>query len=131
MAGIITMNTNLKDVLGFIGVFYLGVLLIIEISHDVHKESVYTLGSMYRQKITVSPASNDLVDLCPNLRCNNLRENFFLGICFCDFDFSFVFTKNACFLCALCSNITTFCSLALNKTIQNYLWKRQICTKFY
>ena len=49
---------------------------------------------------------------------------------FVNFDFSCVFAKNACFLCALCSNVTEFCSLLMKKTMQKPLWKRQVCTKF-
>ena len=47
---------------------------------------------------------------------------------FCDFNFSFVFTKNACFLCALYSNVTVFCPLSLKKTEKKILWKRQCYT---
>ena len=37
---------------------------------------------------------------------------------------------NTCFRCALCGNVTAFCSLSLNKTIKTPLQKRQVCTKF-
>ena len=54
----------------------------------------------------------------------------FFGICFCDYDFSFVFTKNVCFRCALCGNVTLFYQLSLNKTVQNPSWKRKVCHEF-
>ena len=72
--------------------------------------------------------SSELVDLCPNLCCNNSRENIFSGGF--SFDFSFIFTKSLYFLCAICGNITAFCWLSLKKTVQNTLWKRQVCPNF-
>ena len=55
-------------------------------------------------------------------------------ICFCGIYFVILtiilFLQNAWFLCALLSNVTVFCLLALKKTLQNTLWKRQVCTKF-
>ena len=80
--------------------------------------------------ISVSSASCDLVDLCPNLWWNNYRDTLFLGIRFCGFEFSFVYTKNACFCCALCGDVTTLSSLSPKKTVQNNLWKSQVCTEF-
>ena len=59
-----------------------------------------------------------------------IPDNIFLGILFCDFDFSFVFTKISCFLYALFDNVTSFCSLELKKTIKNPLQKIQVCNKF-
>ena len=82
------------------------------------------------QIFAVYPASNDLVDMCPNIWCNNSKETFFLAICFFDFDFYFVFNEDACFLCALCGKVTPFCALLLKTTVQNPLWKRQVCPKF-
>ena len=82
------------------------------------------------QSFAVSPGSSDLLELSPNLWCNNTKEKLFLGICFCDFDFTIIFTKNACFLCDLCGNVTAFYSLSLRKTTQNPLWKRQVCIEF-
>ena len=122
MAGIMSMNTHFKGVLIFIGVFDLDFLFIVDIWHDTKKGSGSTLISMSCQKKSVYPAIIELLDLCPNIWCNNSRETFFLGICFCDFDFSFVFTKNACFICALCGNVTTLCSLSLNKTVSIYIF---------
>ena len=37
MAGMVSINTHLKDVLGFSGVVGLDFLLIVEIWHDLHK----------------------------------------------------------------------------------------------
>ena len=67
VAGMMSMNTHLKGVLAFIGFFDLSLFLIMEILHDVQNGSVYTMSSMSCQTFAVSPASSDLVDLCPNL----------------------------------------------------------------
>ena len=71
----------------------------------------------------------DIIILCLNIWCNNYRELFFLGIFFCNFDFSLLFTKNPCFLCAPFGNVTTFCLLQPKKTMQNPLWERKVCPK--
>ena len=126
----ISMKTYLKGVLGFSGVFGLDFLLTVEIWHDVHKVSGPTLSSMSCKILSVSPSSSDLVNLCPNIWCNNSRYILFLGVFFCGFDLSFVLTKKSCFLCALCSNVTVLCSLSLKKTVQNSLWKSQVSIKF-
>ena len=130
MAGMVSMNTHLKGVLGFRGVSDLEFLFIVYIWHDVHNGSGSKLSQMYWQTYTISTTSGDLLDLCPNLWCNNPKDNFFLGILFCDFDSSFVSTKNICFCCGLCGNITAFYLLSLKKNVQNYLWKRHICSEF-
>ena len=90
-AGMISINTHLKDDLGFIGIFDLGFLFIVGILHYVHKGSVSTPISVSCQTLEVSPASSELVDLCPNLWCNNSRYNFFLEIF--DLHFSFFLSK--------------------------------------
>ena len=119
-----SMNTHLKCALGFSGVFDTGFLLIFDIWHDVQKGSVSSLSLISWQTFSVYPAISNLMDPCPNIWCNNYKGTLFLGICFCDFDFSFVFTKDKCFLCKLCDNVTAFCSLSPKKTVQNPLWKR-------
>ena len=127
MSVMMSINTHLKSLLGFRGVFGPGFLFIVDIWHDVQNGSGSTLSSISFQTFAVSPASSDLLDLCPNLWCNNSKETLFLGICFCDFEFSLVFTKNACFLCVMCSNVTAFCLSLLKKTVQISLWKGQAC----
>ena len=42
----------------------------------------------------------------------------------------FVVTKNVCFLCDLCGNVTIFFSFSPKYTVQNPLWNKQIYTKF-
>ena len=128
--GMMYMNINLKCVLAFICVFDLDFLFILEIWNYVQNGSGYTLISMSCQKFTVSPTINDLVDMCPITWCKNSKETFLLRICFCDFNFSFVLTKNACFICAMCGNVTALCSLSQNKNVQKSLWKRQVCLEF-
>ena len=130
VAVMMSMDTHLKVVLDFGVVFYLYFLLIVKIWHDVQNGAGSTLISMSCQQFSVSPASINLVDLCPNIWCNNSKKKVFLGICFCDFHFSFIFTKNAFFLCALCVNVTALCSLSLKKTVQNPLLKRKLCPEF-
>ena len=98
--------------------------------HDVHNGSVSILSSVSFQICSVYPASSDIVDLCPNFWCDNPKENVFLGIWFCAFDFSFIFTKNACFLFVTCVNVTAFCSMSMNNTVKTSLWKSQVCIKF-
>ena len=41
-----------------------------------------------------------------------------------------IFPRNACFLCAMCCNVTELFSFALKYTVQNPLLKRQLCPKF-
>ena len=105
VAGMMSMNTHLKVLLNFKDFFDVAFLFIVEIWHYVHNGSVYTLSSIYCQTFSVSPEISDLVDLCPNLWCNSSKENFFLGIYFFVFDFSFLFTKIVFFFvrCALVS----------------------------
>ena len=130
VASMMSMNTHLNGVLDFRGIFDLGFLCIVEIWYYVKNRLGSTLSWMYCQTYSVSPPSSDLVDLCLNIWWNNTKETFFLGICFCDFEFSFIFTKNACFLCALYDIVTEFFSLSLKKTMQSLLWRRQVCPKF-
>ena len=87
MAGMMSMNTHLKGLLGFSGDLDIGFLIIVEIWHDVQNGSGYTLISISCQKCAVYPVSSDIVYLCPDLWCNNHRESFVLEICFCDFEF--------------------------------------------
>ena len=130
VAVMISINTHLKGVLYFRDVFDLDFLFIVYIWHDVNNVSGYTVSSIYFQTFSVSLASSDFVDLFPNIWCNNSKENFFLEICFYDFDFSFILTKKSCFRCALCSDVTTLCLLSLKNTAQNPWWERQVCNKF-
>ena len=94
------------------------------------KGPIYILSSIYCQNVSVSPFIKDLVDLCPNLWCNNSKPTFFLGAIFFDLYFSFVFTKDACLFCALCGNVTAFFSFPPNYTVQNPLWNNQLCLEF-
>ena len=82
ISGVISINTRLKVVLGFRGVFDTGFLFIVEIWHYVQNRSGSTLSSISCQIFAVSPANSYIVDLCPNLWCNKPKENFFLGIWF-------------------------------------------------
>ena len=114
----------------FRGVFDIDFLFIVEIWYDVHNSPGSTLRSISCQTFTVSPYRIDLVYLFPNLLHNDSKETHFLGIFFCDLGFFFVFTKNTCFLCAMFGNVTVLCLLSLKKTVQNPLWKSQVCPKF-
>ena len=130
IAGMMSMNTNLQGVLGFRVVFDIYSLFIVDIWNDVQKGSGSIMISMSFQKVSAYPASSDLVDLCTNIWCNHSKETLFLWIFFYDFDCFFIFTKNACFLCAMYGNVTVLCSLSLKKNAQNHLWKSQVCPKF-
>ena len=65
--GIISIKTHLKGAFGFSGILDLAFLFIEEILREVQKGSGYILSSISSQTLAVSPANNDLVDLCPNL----------------------------------------------------------------
>ena len=100
MAGIVSIKPNLKGAFGFIGFLDLAFLFIEDISRYLQKGYGSILCSMSFQKFVAYPAINDLLDMCPNLWCNNTKETFFLGGNFFDLYFS-VYTKNPCFTCAL------------------------------
>ena len=65
--GIISIKTHLKGDFGFNGSLDLAFLFIEEILHEVQKGSASIFSSASSQTLVVSPAINDLVDLCPNL----------------------------------------------------------------
>ena len=65
--GIISIKTHLKGAFGLSGILDLAFLFIEEIRHDVQKGSGFIVSSTFSQTFAVSPANNDLVDLCPNL----------------------------------------------------------------
>ena len=65
--GIISIKTHLKGAFGFSGILDLAFLFIEEILHEVQKGSGSIFSSTSSQKLAVSPAINDLIDLCPNL----------------------------------------------------------------
>ena len=58
-----------------------------------------------------------------------LKQFSFLLVIFF-FEFSMIFPRNACFLCALCGNVTKFFSFAQKYTVQNPLRERQLCPEF-
>ena len=127
---IISIKTHLKCDFEFSGISDLAFLFIEEIWHDVKKGSGYILSSISSQKLALSPANNDMVDLWPNLWCNHSRAIFFLAGNFFFFDVSLIFPKNVCFLCTLCGNVTAFFSFAPKYTVQNPLWNKQLCPEF-
>ena len=127
---IISIKTHLKGAFGFIVILDLAFLFIEEIWHEVQKGSGYILSSAYSQTLVVSPANNYLVDMYPNIWYSNSKAIFFLASNLSFFDFSIIFSINACFLCALCGKDTVLLSFALKYTVQNPLWKRQVCTEF-
>ena len=65
--GIISIKTHLKGAFGFNGSLDLAFLFIEEIFHEVQKRSESIFRSASSHKLAVSPAINDMVDLCPNL----------------------------------------------------------------
>ena len=65
--GIISIKIHLKGAFDFSGILDLAFLFIEEILHEMKKGSGYILSSKSSQTLAVSPAINDLVDLCPNI----------------------------------------------------------------
>ena len=65
--GTISIKTHLKGDFGLSGILALVFLFIEEILHEVQKGSGTILSSTSSQTFAVSPANNDLVDLCHNL----------------------------------------------------------------
>ena len=65
--GIISIKTHLKGDFGFNGSLDLAFLFIEEILNEVQKGSGSIFSSASSQTLAVSPAINDLVDLCPNI----------------------------------------------------------------
>ena len=63
----ISIKTHLKGAFGLSGILYLAFFFIEELLHDVQKGSGYILSSTSSQALAVSPANNDMVDLCTNL----------------------------------------------------------------
>ena len=88
-------KTHLKSAFGFSGSFDLGFLFIEEILHEMQKGSGSILSSTSYQTLAVSPAINDVVDLFPNLWCNNSKAIFFLAGYF--FDTSLFFSCRSVF----------------------------------
>ena len=69
--GTISIKTHLKGSFGFSRILDLAFLFIEEIWHDVQKGYGSILSSISFQILAVSPDNNYLVDLWPNLWCNN------------------------------------------------------------
>ena len=67
MAGMMSMNTHLKGVLGFRDLFDIDFLFIVNIWNDVHKGSGSNLISISYQTFAAYLDSSDLFDLFPNL----------------------------------------------------------------
>ena len=109
---------------GFLDIYF---LCIGYMWYDVQKGSGSSICSISYQTFAVSPAINDLVDLCPNIWCNISKETFLLGATFFDLSFSFVFKINVLFLSALWGRVNTFFFLSPNYNVQNPLWNKQVC----
>ena len=116
VAGIISIKTHFKGAFRINGFLYLAFLFMEEIWHDVQKGYESILSSISSQTLAVSPAINYIVDLWPNLWCNNSKAIFFLGANFFVFGICFISPQNACFWCALCGKVTAFLSLSPNYT---------------
>ena len=128
--GIIIIFKPLKGSFGFSWILDLAFLFIEDIWHDEKKGSESILSSVSSKTLTVSQADNDLVDLWPNLWCNNSREIFFLAGDFFVFDVSLISPNNSCFLGALCGNVTAFLSLDYKYIVQNLFCNKQVCPEF-
>ena len=90
MAGIMSRNTHLKGVLGFRYVFDLDFLFIVDIWHDVQKRSESTLISIFPKYLQYLQPVLTLWTCVLIFDAIILKKCYFLGICFCGFDFTFV-----------------------------------------
>ena len=128
MAGVMSMKTHLKCVLGCSVKLDLGFLLIDEICHDVHKWSGSTLSSISCQTFTLSLANSNRVELCPNLWWNNYREILFFWVFFVISTFILFYQK-----CMFSLYNTWYSNRVLfvitKETMQKNLWKRRLCPK--
>ena len=120
----------MKGDFGLSGILDLALLFIEEFLHEVQRGSGSILRFTSSQTLAVSPANYDLVYLCPNLLCSNSKAIFFLAGNLFFFDIFLIFHIKACFLCALCGNVTAFLLSDSKYTVQNPLWKRQVCPAF-
>ena len=91
-----SIKPHLNGAFGSIGFLDLAILFMEEIWHDVQKGTGSILISISSQKLAVSPANNDLVDLWPNLWCKSYKAIPFRYGNFFVFDISFIFPNNAC-----------------------------------
>ena len=121
--GIISIKPHLNGAFGLSGILDLAFLFIEEIWHDVQKGSGSILSSTSSQTLAVSPANNELVDLCSNLWCKNSKAIFFLSSNLFFFDTFWIFPRNLCSLCAMCGNVTAFLFSTPKYTVQKHLWK--------
>ena len=80
----------MKGDFGFSGILDLAFLFIGEILHDVQKGYGSILSSIPSKTLEISPANNDLVNLWPNLWCNNSGAILFLDGHFFVFDISLI-----------------------------------------
>ena len=109
--------------------YYLVFLLIVGIWHNVHKEAGYTLSSIYISKCWHCIYLVFTLWTCGLISDAIISEkpSFGWGL---GFEFYFFLTKDAGFLCNICGNVTMFYWLALKKSAENPLRKRQVHTKF-
>ena len=118
--GIMSVKTYLKGDFGFSRFLELAFLFMEDIWHDVQKGYESILSSISSQTLALSPANNDMVDLFPNIWCNNSKACSFLDVNIFVFDISFISPKNACLFCAICGNVRIF-SLLLRSTLSKTL----------
>ena len=90
VAGIKYIKTHLKGAFGFNGFLDPAFLFMEEICHDVQKGYGSIMSSISSQILAVSPSTNDLVVLWPNIWCNNSKAIFFLDGNLFVFDISFI-----------------------------------------
>ena len=93
--GIISIKTHFKGAFAFSAFLDLAFLFIEENFHDVQKGYGSIIISIYYQILVVYPSNNDMLDIWPNLLCNNYKAVFFLDGNFFVFDIYFIFPKNS------------------------------------
>ena len=120
MVGMMSMETHLKCVLGFRGVvdidFYILWISDMMCRKDQYLPLVQCLAKHFKYLQPVV-----ILWTCVLIFYATILKKFSLRGFFCDFYLSLIFTKNECFICALCGNFTAFCSLSPNKTVTNTL----------
>ena len=125
VADIMSIKTHLKGDFSFNGFLDLAFLFIGDIWHDVQIGYGSILSLISFHIFAVSLDINDLVYLCLNLWCNNSKATLFLGAIYFDFDFCFIFLKNACFRYAICGKVAASFSLFPKFTVKNPFWDKK------
>ena len=92
VSGIISIKTHLKGAFGFNGFLELAFFHWRYLTWCTKRVWIYPKFNIL-PKFSVSTSINELVDLFPNIWCNNPKATFFLGAIFFDFEIFFIYPK--------------------------------------